>query len=199
MRTRQKWVISDTHFHHTKVLTFTDSNGNRIRPEFDTVEEMDDYMIQMWNQTVHPEDYVYHLGDVFMGNEERGLRTLERLHGQKRLVVGNHDNIRLLSGKGPSGNWLFKKVEMWKVFSKQNIIMSHVPLHRDNLYRGDPGNMKFMVNVHGHIHQHDSPSDQYMNMSVEKIGYTPKNLDEIFADVDKFFDRWGKNVGSVCV
>jgi len=174
---RKKWVISDTHFQHANVLNFTDDQGNKVRPGFDSVQDMDDYMIQMWNQTVAPNDYVYHLGDVMFGNKASGLKIIDKLNGQKRLILGNHDCIRTLSGKNDNGNWIFKKVDIWKVMGDRGIIFSHVPLHQDTLFRGDPTKSRRLINVHGHIHQNDAAPDFYINVCVEKTGYTPVDLD----------------------
>ena len=65
------WLISDTHFFHSNILKFTDDNGELIRGKlFDTVEQMNECMLDNWNSVVKPGDIVYHLGDVMMGNKE---------------------------------------------------------------------------------------------------------------------------------
>jgi calcineurin-like phosphoesterase family protein len=53
------FVTSDSHFGHTKMLTFLGPDGNRIRP-FESLDEMHQVMIDNWNKTVHPKDTVYH-------------------------------------------------------------------------------------------------------------------------------------------
>lgn len=174
--TRNIWVISDTHFNHSNILRFTDSTtGNLIRPEFSCVEEMNETMIQRWNEVVRPGDKVYHLGDVVMGPDQEGWmkRHWPRLMGQKRLICGNHDNIKMLSSGG-----FFAKVELWRVFSEFGLILSHIPLHESGLYRG-AGEGKQMINVHGHIHQNSSPKGPYRNVSVEQIDYRPVNIEEL--------------------
>ncbi len=60
-----------------------DNEGKRLR-EFDTVEEMDELMVERWNSVVHPQDKVYHLGDVVM--HKRALPILARLNGEKFLL-----------------------------------------------------------------------------------------------------------------
>ena len=61
------WVISDTHFRHEAILTFKDYAGKPPRDGFDNVDHMDEHMMDMWNQTVKPEDTIYHLGVVLFG------------------------------------------------------------------------------------------------------------------------------------
>jgi len=40
------FFISDTHFFHKNILIFKDKDGNRIRPEFSTVTEIDEYLLK---------------------------------------------------------------------------------------------------------------------------------------------------------
>lgn len=171
------WVISDTHFNHANILNFTDSNtGLKVRPQFDNVEQMDEHIMDMWNETVKQGDRVYHLGDVVMGNgSQEWMKTnWNKLNGSKRLIVGNHDDIKFLSSGG-----FFKKVQMWRVMPEYGIIMSHIPLHPSSLERGAPGKGVMMLNVHGHIHQNPSPDGPYHNVSVEAIDYTPVNIEDL--------------------
>ena len=170
------WVVSDTHFNHANILRFTDSkSGDLIRPGFADVQEMNELMIQRWNEVVRPGDKVYHLGDVVMGTDQESWmkRHWPRLMGQKRLIVGNHDNIKMLASGG-----FFAKVEMWRVFSEFGLILTHVPIHDSGLYRG-AGEGAQMLNVHGHIHQNASPKGPYRNVSVEAINYTPINIEKL--------------------
>ena len=171
---RNIWVISDTHFQHNNILNFKGNDGLPFRM-FNDVQEMNEIMIQRWNEVVKPGDKVYHLGDVVMGVDSEGWmkKNWPRLMGQKRLIVGNHDNIKMLSSGG-----FFAKVELWRVFSEFGIILSHIPLHESGLYRG-AGEGYTMLNVHGHINEKDSPKGPYRNVCVEKINYRPINIEEL--------------------
>jgi len=171
---RDIWVVSDTHFGHANILNFTDSNtGLKVRPEFDTVEQMNECMIENWNSVVKQGDIVYHLGDVLFGDKENFKVMWPKLKGSKRLIVGNHDDIPFLSSGG-----FFKKVLMWRMFPEFGLLMSHVPLHENSLWRGKDQD-KQMVNVHGHIHQNPSPEGPYKCVCVEQINYTPVNIEEL--------------------
>jgi len=179
--TRDIWLISDTHFNHANILKFTDAHtGDLIRPGFDDVNHMNEYMIERWNSVVKQGDIVYHLGDVVMGNKDWMHSNFNRLNGSKRLLVGNHDDIKFLC----SGGW-FKKVAMWRQFTEYNLLLSHVPLHPMSSSRGRPDQATSMVNVHGHIHQNPSPPGAYINMSVEAINYTPQNLEDVAQQAKK--------------
>lgn len=159
------WIISDTHFGHENIIRYCD------RP-FKDAYEMDGVMIDRWNTTVKPQDHVYHLGDVTMS--QPGLhRVMPRLNGHKRLILGNHDN------SAPMRDYVkyFEKILVWRLFKP--IIFTHVPLHRESFGKAD-------VNVHGHIHQHDSPKGPYINACVEKWDYRPVHIDEFFRLAKEF-------------
>jgi calcineurin-like phosphoesterase family protein len=158
------WVTSDTHFNHENILSF--DNG---RPEFDSVEAMNEFIIDQWNSVVRPGDKVYHLGDVFFGSKDWFRSNWPRLKGSKRLIVGNHDDIKFLS----SGAF-FKKVLLWRALKDFGIVLTHTPLHPSSLMR-----WKNVKNVHGHTHRNSLQDDRYINVSVEQTGYRPVNLEEL--------------------
>ncbi|MCR9222833.1 MAG: hypothetical protein NXH70_02090 [Hyphomonas sp.] len=166
---RDIWLVSDTHFFHENILKFTDNDGNLIRPGFNSVEEMNEHMRDRWNSVVKPGDIVYHLGDVMMGPKEDFQRFWPRLNGSKRLIVGNHDDIKYMA-KGS----FFQKIQMWRVFADHKLLLTHVPIHESSMMR--PG----MTNVHGHTHQNGSPPGPYKSVCVEMLDdYTPVHIDEV--------------------
>ncbi len=166
---RNIWVISDTHFGHENILTFKNKDGSRMR-DFSSVDEMNQVMVDRWNETVKPGDKVYHLGDVFFGSKEKFKSLWPKLNGSKRLIVGNHDDIKFLSSGG-----MFQKVQLWRVFTEFGLILTHVPVHQSGLTR-DRG---VLLNVHGHIHSNPSPDGPYKCVCVEQTNYAPVNIEDI--------------------
>jgi calcineurin-like phosphoesterase family protein len=165
---RNLWIISDTHFGHQNILYFKRKDGSPVRA-FDSVDNMDQHMIDNWNRVVKDVDVVYHLGDVFFG-DQNGTRVLSQLKGRKRLILGNHDD-----GKNKALQKYFQKIMMWRMFPELGCILSHVPLHESTfIYKSDN-----MINIHGHIHNNDSPSPKHKNVSVEVINYTPVNIEDL--------------------
>lgn len=161
---RDIWVISDQHLGHKNFLNFLDKDGNRIR-KFDSVEDMDEYIVQKHNSVVRDQDLVYFLGDVFFND---GWKHIPRLKGHKRLILGNHDD--------PLDQNLmkhFQKVMIWRIFKEFNCVLSHIPLHDTSI------NEKVKYNIHGHIHEKDSPSERHINACVEKHDYTPVHIEEM--------------------
>lgn len=172
------WVISDTHFNHANILGFLDSNGKKFRGDrFKDVTEMNETIIENWNKVVRPEDKIYHLGDVYFGAQQDADKILSRLMGKKRLIVGNHDTIY---GKGNVLHKHFQKLYMWRLFKEFNMLLSHVPIHRDSF-------RKVEYNVHGHIHQQNSPSKDYINVCVEKTDYKPVHIEDVIKSLGSSF------------
>ncbi|MBA9034320.1 metallophosphoesterase [Rhizobium leguminosarum] len=77
-----QYFTADHHFGHALMLQF--------RP-FDTVEEMDRYLIEAWNSVVKDGDIVWHLGDFSYHDDARTASIFSQLKGRKRLILGNHD------------------------------------------------------------------------------------------------------------
>lgn len=174
------FVISDTHFNHENMLRFLDAKGKVFRP-FPNVHEMNETMIDRWNAVVKDNDTIYHLGDVYIGNGAHANEILHRLKGRKRLIVGNHDNA-----KDQILHKHFSKIMMWRQWPEHKLIFSHMPLHPSSLHLHRSG--VNAVNVHGHIHQNDSPPGPYINVSVEKTDWNPIHIEDIKLIAKKLTD-----------
>jgi calcineurin-like phosphoesterase family protein len=186
---RDIWVVSDTHFHHENILNFVDYAGQKVR-DFDTVEDMDNHMLDRWNSVIKPGDIVYHLGDVFIGPKDEFKRFWPKFHGKKRLLCGNHDDIPFLSSGG-----FFSKVQLWRQFTEFGIVMSHIPLHESSLYRGKDTSAP-MLQVHGHIHRLSSPTRMHYNVSVEALDdYTPVHIEDLAAIARERREEWREQNG----
>ncbi len=94
------FFTSDQHFGHSNILKF--EAGNRVDERgvvFETVEQMDEFLIRQWNDVADADDLVYCLGDTSY-KQETLRRIIPRLNGRKVLIVGNHDPYfeRMTSG-----------------------------------------------------------------------------------------------------
>jgi len=94
------FFTSDHHFGHANIIRFEPLNRIDARGViFESVNQMNECLIERWNEVVGPDDLVYHLGD--MSYKQETLRAvLPRLNGRKILVCGNHDPYfeRMVSG-----------------------------------------------------------------------------------------------------
>ena len=166
------WVISDTHFGHGNIIKYCD------RP-FNDVFEMNEKILDNWNESIKPSDKVYHLGDVYFGGglgPEYWDSFLSRLNGNKRLVLGNHDN-----GKDQRLLKMFQKIMMWRMFPEWGLLLTHVPVHWSTLNEVKD-KRKDLTNVHGHTHNNGEPSDhqkKYKCVCVELTDYKPVHIEEL--------------------
>lgn len=159
------WVISDTHFNHANILKYGRDK------DFQSIQEMNEVMVERWNSVVKPTDKVYHLGDFAMGPRADIPMFIRSLHGKKRLVVGNHDDVKSLAP-------YFQKVMMWRMFPDWGLLLTHVPVHPTTLKEGRFGDAT-VKNIHGHIHANPSPAGPYQCVCVEQIDYTPVNIEDL--------------------
>ena len=82
------YFIADTHFGGENIRRYEN------RP-FETATEMDEKLIENWNNVVTAEDTVYMLGDFSdYADAEKDAEILQKLNGTKILVMGNHDRHR---------------------------------------------------------------------------------------------------------
>lgn len=155
----------------TADLHFDDDNIRRMeREEFKDVTEMNEIMVKNWNSKVTDNDIVYVLGDF--GN----TKWLDKLNGDKILIVGDHDNV--------CGNWT-------KVYDKPIIvddywILSHRPMYVNN-------KMPY-ANIFGHVHGNKMYTDYGSNhfcACIERTGYELLTFTEIKEKV------YGSNVSRV--
>lgn len=163
------FVIADLHFQHAGAIKWLKDDGTRYRP-FDTIEEMDETIVQNWNKVVTPDDKVYVLGDVSMN--KHGLTVVGRLNGTKVLIKGNHDNCKphdyLSYFKDIRGSWQLGEY-----------ILTHIPIHQQSLARWAKGS------IHGHLHsnrvllENGEIDRRYICVSVEQTNYTPWPFDDI--------------------
>ncbi|MDD7281402.1 metallophosphoesterase [Floccifex sp.] len=150
-----RYYIADTHFFHRALNTKMDKRG------FETVEEMNEYMIQQWNSRIRKNDEVIILGDFSWGSWQETKEVLDCLQGKKFLIRGNHD--RFIDDKNFDASY-FKWIKDYEELNdnRRKVILSHYPIACYNgQYRKDEnGNAKTYM-LHGHIHKtHDQ---QYLD------------------------------------
>ena len=154
-----------------------------MRPWTDP-DEMDEEMVKRWNETVRPNDKVYHLGDVVINR--KALKIMSRLNGDKVLIRGNHDIFR-----DDEYRLYFRELRAYHVMN--GMILSHIPIHTESLGR-------FGTNIHGHLHANRVMTEvwgeyvvdpRYHCVCVEHTDYRPI----LFEDVIKRIKDEGGSVG----
>ena len=188
--------ISDTHFFRNvrefdnpyTEKTFYQSRG------FETVDEMNNYIIKKWNEKVSENDTVYHLGDFSNGSLKETIDLRDKLNGKIHLIIGNHD-FNLLKYKKFID--LFESVKDYDecFINNKKVILCHYPILYYNK-NNDEGIM-----LYGHIHNSFTEKNMmknitkdiklysagmnyscnYINCYCEIFDYKPQTLSELIA------------------
>jgi calcineurin-like phosphoesterase family protein len=153
------WVTADQHFGHANIIRM-------CRRPFQTLNEMDDEMIRLWNSRVGIEDTVYHLGDFAFGGG-RGANVLMRLNGVKHLIRGNHDP------KGGIAGWTSVQ-QYFELYlgERKSAVMSHYAM--EDWHGMTRGNVMF----HGHSHGQLRGVTGRLDVGVDSVGFAPITLEE---------------------
>ena len=189
------WFTSDTHFGSERTLQLSK------RP-FKTVEEMDNAIINNWNNTVNEADTVYHLGDF--GNYD----VIKKLNGKVFLIIGNYEQkdientykreddfkaIMINRGFYDVYSSIFSK---W--FNTQNkdyepkhihLYMAHEPLQiKDNMI------MDNSFNIFGHIHEKQMVKRYGLNVGTDCHYFCPIDIDTILFYRNAIMNFYDDNV-----
>lgn len=139
------FLTSDTHFGHDREFLW----GPR---GFTNSQEHDEAVIKNWNETVSPDDIVYHLGDLMLGDNAHGIECVKRLNGHIKLIRGNHDTDARWKLYGTLPNVeLIGWADVIK-YKKYNFYLSHHPTLTSNLEKA-PHLRMHLINLYGHTHQ----------------------------------------------
>jgi calcineurin-like phosphoesterase family protein len=137
------FFTSDLHFGHENIIRYAS------RP-FDSIDEMNECLVEMWNSTVTNRDHIYFLGDFSLGLKIDEIYTIiDRLKGKISIIPGNHDKelLKCLNIYHLSGIEILPPLFEWK-YHKQWYIMCHFPLCSWNrMHREKPS-----IHLHGHMH-----------------------------------------------
>ena len=85
------FFTSDPHYGHENILKYCH------RP-FSSIEEHDEELIRLWNETVPEDGIVFILGDIGFCSETYLKTILNRLNGKIYWIIGNHDWRRITPG-----------------------------------------------------------------------------------------------------
>jgi calcineurin-like phosphoesterase family protein len=192
------WFTSDTHILHENIV----HNLGEGRP-FHNMNHMLTSIRNNWVENVQPDDIIYHLGDMAMGNFEESIEFFRDLPGKKKFVPGNHDKI--FSGTNNKtrmemftplyesvGFEILPENTSIKVdvsWGTQEVLLSHFPYTetwydregiKDKYAKNRPVNEGLPL-IHGHTHSKErfSPNPLEFHVGVDANGFTPVSVSEI--------------------
>ena len=180
------WLTSDTHFCHNQEFIYK-SRG------FNSVDEMNEAIVERWNSIVKSNDMVFVLGDLMLNDNEKALEYIKRLNGWLLVVWGNHDSEtrqKFIREKYP----IIMEMGYAHQFkhNKLTCYLSHYPTLTAN-YSNEKHFSQNVINLHGHTHQKTNflnPINPFMyHVGVDSHNCTPVHIEEAISDIR---NRWNE-------
>ena len=176
------YFTADMHLGHQGIIKLCN------RP-FESVDEMDEVLINNWNKKVKKGDTVYVVGDfVWQGCDLN--KYVDKLCGEKILIIGNHDKW---ADRGLYRNY-FKDVKKYEEVSLNGhqITLCHYPMLEWKNSRKE-GTNRLGYLIYGHIHNKVNPEyrflfkkDNALNAGVDVNNFEPVLFEELFENNKKF-------------
>lgn len=186
------YLSSDTHFGHDREFCW----GPR---GFSNVDEMNEKIIENFNNIVEPDDTLYLLGDVVMGSLDN-IDFVKKINCQNILIIrGNHDTDNKTINYACCPNVLqVYEGGIHMKYSKYRFFLSHYPALCGNFDDGDNLH-KHVINLCGHIHTkdkwHDYDKGIIYHVELDAHDNKPVLIDDIIKDLkEKYYGKIQTNV-----
>ena len=172
------WFSSDLHFGHQQEFIW----GPR---GFKSSQEHDKTIIKNWNEVVSPQDEVYLLGDIMLGDNNYGIKCLQQLNGKIHIIRGNHDSETRIALYKTCANVVEVCDAKQLKLGKHYFFCCHYPTITDN-YDDDKPWAQHLINLFGHTHQqakfyNDNP---YMYcVGLDAHNNYPVKIEQIIDDI----------------
>lgn len=175
------FITSDIHFCHNKPFLYEPR-------DFTSIEEMNEAIVERWNEVVKPNDTVYNLGDFAMNDVDAAIPYIKRLNGNIIWIAGNHDSSmkidKILGACWERELSYIGYADMLKIH-KFNFYLSHYPTLTSNM--DDTGLQHRVISLHGHTHQKTNflyPDNPFMyHVGVDSHNCYPVNIEEVITDI----------------
>lgn len=178
------FFTSDLHLCHNKEFIYNPRG-------FSSIDEHDRTIMNNWNSVVAPEDTVYVLGDIIMGDDRvGGIKKLEQLNGTIVLCRGNHDTDSKMIDyvkKCRNVNQTIMGSETYANIvrlGKWSFYICHFPTMIGDFDFLKSGHKKFCL--HGHTHSKDKfqfISGCCYNVALDAHNNYPVNIKQIKEDL----------------
>ena len=181
------FVCSDLHFNHDRAFVY-EPRG------FQSVEEMNEAIIERHNSKVSPEDEVYICGDLCLGGGglevmEENIALIERLNGRIHVILGNHDTPARIKMYALCKNIEEVVYATMIHYKGYHFYLSHFPTLTANLDDDKPLKAR-VINICGHNHAKDKFIDMDKGLiyhaELDAHSCYPVLLDAIIEDIKYF-------------
>lgn len=173
------YFTSDFHFNHDRDFIYKRRNCISI-------QEMNDKIIENFNNTLKWDDELYILGDCMLGNNMAGLTYLKQIPGYKYIILGNHDTIDRVK--------LYKQLYRTEIlgystmfnYCKFHMLLSHYPTITGNYDDGKKLEQK-VINLCGHSHTTNKFNDMdkglIYHVELDAHNCYPVSIEQIIKDI----------------
>ena len=181
-----RWFTADLHLGHANIIAY-------CRRPFRAVDDMDAALFAAWEAAVRPDDEVWVLGDLALGQISRALELASTLPGRKFLVPGNHDRCWAGHRKGVEKGREEYETAGFRIvdgpvetsIADTTVLLSHFPYEGDSReidrYRSHRPADRGGWLLHGHVHERWRQRGRQVNVGVDAWGGRPVGLDELAA------------------
>jgi calcineurin-like phosphoesterase family protein len=193
-----RYFSSDFHFGHRGILEY-------CKRPFQSVEEMNFKLIEIWNATVKPDDEVFFLGD-FSLNPKYSRDLVKLLNGNKILIAGNHDapfphkynkKQHKMMQRYMEDGWkgIYTSLVL-KLSDGYPVLLSHMPYRPKDAtdansdlryleHRPDDNGMRLL---HGHLHKRYLKHGKMIDVGIDGTFkmYSEQNVIDLFNDPREF-------------
>jgi calcineurin-like phosphoesterase family protein len=184
------WITSDTHFGHKNIVrgvTNWRTQDGQIPVEstrdFNTVEEMNQRLVDGINTVVDQDDTLIMLGDVSFGGFDNIGNFINRIVCKNiHLILGNHDT-HIENNRGDIQDKFLSVQHYLEVkIEGKDFVLCHYPLQSWH------GLNKGVIHLHGHVHLPDNR--KFGNGKKMDVGVDGNNLDPYsISDIIKIMDK----------
>ena len=138
------YLSSDLHFFHDKEFIYKPRG-------FENVLDMNETILKNWNNTVSEDDEVYLLGDLMLGDNNKGIELIKQLNGKIHVILGNHDTQTRKNMYLECHNIIEICYATQIKYKGYNFYLSHYPTLTANLDESAPIKAR-VINLCGHSH-----------------------------------------------
>lgn len=211
------FFVSDTHFNHKKLCSQEEVHFDRVR-HYEYVNEMNEDIVNKWNETVTNNDIVIFMGDFIMGTPnsklmEEFIKYYNALNFKHMYMIkGNHDHE--LFKKIRKSEVVFDRITlvddyMEITYKEMTFLVQHYNYNTDDPVMGGDStviNDKIAHNVyydfylHGHTHLETIPSDishlfrMYQFNMCWDAWYKPVSFKDVLMESINYRSKKGNNV-----
>jgi len=193
-KSQRLYFTSDTHYNHSNICSATTTwvGAENLTRKFNTLNHMNDELVNNINEVVGENDVLVHLGDWSFGGFEKISEFRNRIICKKiHLTYGNHDH-HIRNNKediqeifSTTQDYLFLDVRRPSkdgkgVMDKYSFVCMHYPIASwDSMNDG-------VIHLHGHVHLPPNlrlGEGKSLDVGVDGNNLHPMSLDEILSVV----------------